>query len=217
VQSGRTLLVSYGGAVSGATVEKGGTIVFAGGVVSGLKLKTGAIEAASAGGVIVASSGKTLRKVDILAGGEIVFAGGKVNALTISNGGTEGIASGTTMRGLTIDGGATLVVSAGGTASGTTLKSGYMTVHLAIAGFDTTDTLDLSGFSSNQLVHLSFKENAAKTSGVLKITDGSLSAQVTLFGQYAAAGFRLAFDGSTGTLLTYTPPKTAHEELAPHH
>jgi hypothetical protein len=39
--------------------------------------------------------------------------------------------------------------------------------------------------------------------GVLHITDGALHATVTLFGQYVAAGFKLAADATGGTNLTY--------------
>jgi hypothetical protein len=46
-------------------------------------------------------------------------------------------------------------------------------------------------------------ENAAKTSGTLTITSGSLKATVTLLGQYVAAGFHLASDGAGGTAITY--------------
>ena len=54
-------------------------------------------------------------------------------------------------------------------------------------------------------------EDAAKTKGVLTLTDGALKATVTLFGQYTATGFHIAGDGHGGTAITYaTPALSAH-------
>jgi hypothetical protein len=72
----------------------------------------------------------------------------------------------------------------------------------------------LAAFGYKATEKLSFVENAAKTQGTLTITDGTLHASVTLFGQYAAAGFHFASDGVVGTVITYAPPPAAHLELA---
>jgi hypothetical protein len=44
------------------------------------------------------------------------------------------------------------------------------------------------------------------TSGTLALTDGTHSASIALFGQFVAAGFHLAADSGSGTLVTYSPP-----------
>jgi hypothetical protein len=46
------------------------------------------------------------------------------------------------------------------------------------------------------------------------ITDGALSAKVTLFGQYVQAGFKPTAEKGGGTALTYISPPMAHTELA---
>jgi hypothetical protein len=74
---------------------------------------------------------------------------------------------------------------------------------VAISGFAGADRLDLAGFALRAGETLSFVENKAKTSGTLTVTDGALQAGVTLFGNYAAAGFHMAGDRKGGTVITY--------------
>ena len=45
--------------------------------------------------------------------------------------------------------------------------------------------------------------------GVLTVTDGALHARVTLFGQYAAAGFSTVADQEGGAIVTYQDPSTS--------
>jgi hypothetical protein len=74
-----------------------------------------------------------------------------------------------------------------------------------IAGFGAGDSIDLTDFGYAASEKVSFKENAGKTAGELVITDGTQSFSVELFGQYIAADFKLAADGS-GSAITYVPP-----------
>ncbi|MCA5244954.1 hypothetical protein K1S22_26955, partial [Klebsiella pneumoniae] len=46
-----------------------------------------------------------------------------------------------------------------------------------------------------------FTEAADNTSGMLTVSDGTLTAQLTLLGQYSAAQFTSATDGHGGTLV----------------
>jgi hypothetical protein len=69
-------------------------------------------------------------------------------------------------------------------------------VKLAVSGFKATDTLNLTTFKFSSSEKLSFVENKAKTSGTLTVTDGTLTASVTLFGQHVSTGFHLAKDGA---------------------
>jgi hypothetical protein len=74
-----------------------------------------------------------------------------------------------------------------------------------ITGFAAKDSIDLSNFGHSASEKLSFTENSAKTNGELVIKDGTKSFSVELFGQYIAADFKLAADGS-GSVITYVPP-----------
>ncbi|HWF00971.1 MAG TPA: NF038122 family metalloprotease [Caulobacteraceae bacterium] len=85
---------------------------------------------------------------------------------------------------------------------------------LSVWDFTTTGSfLDLTDMNSASLT-ASFTENAAGTSGVLTLGDGTHAASITLFGQLVAAGYSGAAsaagvvavsDGHTGTMLTYNP------------
>jgi hypothetical protein len=88
---------------------------------------------------------------------------------------------------------------------------------LNTSGFKATDTLELTAFKFGASETHVFVENTAKTFGVLKITDGTQTARITLFGQYVAAGFHLANDGHGGTAVTYSATSSAHADLAAGH
>jgi hypothetical protein len=90
-------------------------------------------------------------------------------------------------------------------------------VALTVSGFKATDTLDLAKFAFGSGEKFTFRENKAKTSGALIVTDGKLKAIITLFGQYVAAGFHLASDQAAGTAITYSPPTTHSVDLATRH
>jgi len=76
--------------------------------------------------------------------------------------------------------------------------------------------LDFAALTQAKPETVSFKENAAKTQGVLTVTDGTLRASLTLFGNYVAAGFHGARTAD-GTLVTYEPPAALHLDLAAGH
>jgi hypothetical protein len=103
-----------------------------------------------------------------------------------------------------------------GTGGGTLALSHAATFAGLVSGFSgATDVLDLAGFDTK--AKKSFTENAQKNGGTLTITEGALKASIALFGQYVASGFKLATDHAGGVDVTYTPPKAAHADLAPHH
>lgn len=77
-----------------------------------------------------------------------------------------------------------------------------------LATFGAGDRLDLRQFDPTTTT-LAFKENADGTQGKLTVTDGSLSATLTLLGQFAAAGFHAAADGLGGTNITYKEPSAS--------
>lgn len=198
----------------------------------------------SSGGVLKIQPGGDGAGIKVLQGGTIVYAGGSATSVSVSSGGREIVAAGATLFAPTVGAGVTLTVSPGGTASKTVLNGGTEIVTaggaiagvvtfganallsvattptsnpLSISGFKATDTLDLTNFRFQTTNTLSFVENAAKTSGVLTISNGALHASVTLFGQHIAGGFHLAPDRAAGTAITYTTMSAAHLDLAAHH
>jgi hypothetical protein len=86
----------------------------------------------------------------------------------------------------------------------------------SVTGFGGKDQLDLAtfAFSGNPAIGWS---QTSSSSGTLTVTDGSKVAKITLFGQYAQAGFGKAKDGGNGTTITYTPPAQVALLAAPHH
>ena len=78
---------------------------------------------------------------------------------------------------------------------------------MTISGFNRTDSLYLTAFAFQKTRILSYVENAQKTGGTLTLADGTARAAITLFGQYVAAGFHIAVDSGTGTVITYKPSR----------
>jgi hypothetical protein len=104
----------------------------------------------------------------------------------------------TTSGSATLDFGAALVESttfaAGATGTG------------SVSGFGAGDALDLADIAFGANLTIGYSANAAGTGGTLSISDGTQSASIALFGQFAAAGFHVGSDAGSGTMVTYTPP-----------
>lgn len=97
----------------------------------------------------------------------------------------------------------------------TTLSTSATTgISGSISGFQAGDTLGLAAFGFSAAEKLTYVQGTGK--GTLTITDGALKATVTLFGQYAAAGFHLAKAGA-GTAITYSATTSAHAEITAGH
>jgi len=77
-----------------------------------------------------------------------------------------------------------------------------------LASFGAGDRLDLRQFDPATAT-IAFQQNASGTQGKLTVSDGSLSATLTLLGQFAAAGFHGSADGLGGTNITYTEPSAS--------
>jgi trimeric autotransporter adhesin len=78
-----------------------------------------------------------------------------------------------------------------------------------VAGFASppgvTEAINLTGVAFNGNTTRSFTENATGTSGVLTVTNGSQTANITLLGSYTTANFTIASNGAGGTLVTDPP------------
>ncbi len=76
---------------------------------------------------------------------------------------------------------------------------------------DAGNVIDITDINFSKLTTATFTENPAGTQGQLKLSDGTHTATVTLFGQFvagmntaaAAAGFIIASDGGTGVRVTH--------------
>lgn len=90
--------------------------------------------------------------------------------------------------------------------------AGTSPIKLSISGFAKGDTLDLANFGFSKSETLKYVQGVK--SGTLTITDGKLTAQLTLFGHYTAAGFKLASaDQGAGTAVTYISATAAHTDV----
>jgi hypothetical protein len=74
-----------------------------------------------------------------------------------------------------------------------------------ISGLDGNDKLDFADIVFAAGTTLNYAANQDGTGGVLQLTDGVHSANITLLGQYDASSFVTAEDGTSGTLVTYDP------------
>ncbi|MBF0094099.1 MAG: hypothetical protein HQL33_04280 [Alphaproteobacteria bacterium] len=75
-----------------------------------------------------------------------------------------------------------------------------------LRAFDFDDTIDFQNFNISNVKLTTVANDQGST--VLNVQDGAISSKVTLFGQYAAAGFGMADNGHGGSALTYTPPQS---------
>jgi autotransporter passenger strand-loop-strand repeat protein len=214
-----------------------GTIVLAGGTADNLTLSSGSMALLVSGGSLTLSSGFTAPNVTVGSGGEVVFDGGTVKNLHVASGGIEGVGIAYGVSGLHVGKGITLTVSAlagatgttvsnggaeivqsYGSATGTSVLSGGTIVFAggAVSGLSLSSgaTIDLATLAFGSAAKASFVENGAHTAGTLTVTDGALKRTVTLFGQYAAAGFSLSKDAAGGTDIHYAPVSAAHVALA---
>jgi hypothetical protein len=178
-------------------VLKGGTFVFGpGGVESGLKLSSGATVSVTSGGAV---SGLT-----VSGGVSLVVASGGAASSTVLSGGIEAVAAGGIVGGTTSFG-----------ANATLALAASSSVALTVSGFKATDAIDLAGFAfKSSTEKLSFTPGKGQGPGTLTVTDGSLKATITLFGQYVAAGFHFGKGAGVGTVITYSTAKTHLAELA---
>lgn len=63
--------------------------------------------------------------------------------------------------------------------------------------------LDLLDFNFANGTTLNYAANADGTGGMLSVSDGAHTANITLLGQYDPAGFQTEADKAGGTLISY--------------
>ncbi|MGY4436270.1 VCBS repeat-containing protein [Bradyrhizobium sp. F1.13.1] len=72
-----------------------------------------------------------------------------------------------------------------------------------VSGFDGDDHLDLLDVAFGDGTTASYVANQAGTGGILSVTDGVHTANISLLGQYDPASFQIEADKSMGTLISY--------------
>jgi len=153
---------------------------------------SGTMEASGSGGLVVASS---------IANSGVLWANGA--SLTVqgevSGNGTAQI-DGNGI--LDFEASATANVVFGSGASGTLKLGDSFHFNGAITGFTGSDTIDLADLGS-ATASLSYQENAAATGGILTISDGAKTVELSLLGNYSADNFNLVSDQAKGTLVAY--------------
>jgi len=150
----------------------------------------------------------------VVVGSEVVSSGGTASASLVE--GYEVIQSGGVAQYAVLAGG-TLEAAGGGSLNEVTFEGGTLLLdaspsfHGLVAGFGTSDQLDLldiafvsASTKKGSTSHLSFTEAASNLSGTLTVTDGVNTASIQLLGQYTASEFVAASDGHGGTIITFT-------------
>ena len=182
--------------VNEATINASGTNALVIDTGSNPIVNSGTLEATGSGGLVVNSA--------IQNSGNIWADGGNVTV----NGAVTG--NGTA----TISGSSTLEFSAASDDNTSFAAGATGTLKLdqaekfsgSVSGFGAGDKLDLADIAFGANLTLGYSANAAGTGGMLSVSDGTHSASIALFGQFAAAGFHVGSDAGSGTMATYTPP-----------
>jgi hypothetical protein len=73
-----------------------------------------------------------------------------------------------------------------------------------ISGFGGSDIIDLANVAA-AAASISYHENGAGTGGMLAISDGTQTLELSLLGHYSADDFRIAPDQLHGTSITFGP------------
>ncbi len=145
------------------------------------------------GGKIISEEGFIVGGV-IKSGGRAMLTGGTVSGTIVSSGGVLSLLAVTDATNTTLRGGTEIVSGGGGagdirfSGGGELTLAGSATASATLSGFYGKARLDLSSYHFGAGPKLSFTENAGKTQGTLTVSDGALTATLTLFGNYVAAG-----------------------------
>ncbi|TWB11628.1 T1SS-143 domain-containing protein [Rhizobium sp. ERR 1071] len=150
---------------------------------------TGTLEATGAGGLHIHS--------DVVNNGLLWANGGDVNLDGNVSGTGTVLVSG--HAGLEIGGSFNEAITLGKDAQATITIDHAAAFTGTIAGLDGNDALRFGDISA-ATASFSYTENAAKTGGVLTVTDGTHTASVGLTGEYSASDFSLGHDGTSAEI-----------------
>ncbi|MBB3285275.1 MULTISPECIES: VCBS domain-containing protein [unclassified Rhizobium] len=150
---------------------------------------TGTLEAIGTGGLDIHS--------DVVNNGVVWANGGNVNLEGNVSGSGIVLVSG--HAGLEIGGSFNEAITLGKNAQATITIDHATAFTGTIAGIDGNDALRFGDISA-ATASFSYTENAAKTGGVLTVTDGTHTASVGLSGEYSANDFSLGHDGASAEI-----------------
>ncbi|MEM5389553.1 Ig-like domain-containing protein [Paraburkholderia phymatum] len=187
--------------VNGGTIVANGTHSLLIDTGTNAVVNTGTLEATGAGGLeingAVANSGNLWAN-----GGNLMVHGdvtGSGNAI-ISGAATLEFGAASAVNATFADGAAgTLKLDQAAGFTGT------------VSGFAAGDTLDLADVLNSDHTTLSFAANATGTGGTLTVSDGVHTANISMQGNLSGAGFHLAHDQGSGTIVTYVAPPHIQE------
>ena len=153
----------------------------------------------ASGSTVEVNAGSTLTMRDAIANAGTILVNGVLNVTGTLSGGTTDIAGSGKM--VLAQAGSENISFAAGSTGELVLDSTSFSGQ--ISGFGTTQSVDLAGINYAAGVTMSYASSGRRnSSGVLTITDGTHTEKLTIEGSYTLANFKLASDGSGGTLLT---------------
>jgi hypothetical protein len=178
------------------TLVNEGTIIADGS--NALDIDTGGNAVVNSGTIEATGSGSLVVHSDLDNSGQVWANGGNVTL----DGNVSGNGS------ALISGNATLeVVGAFGqdvqfdaNASGTLKIDDSIDFHGMLSGFGNHDSIDLNNILA-ATASISYTANSGNTGGILTVTDGSNTANISLSGQYASADFHIAADQTNHVLV----------------
>jgi hypothetical protein len=147
-------------------------------------------------------------------GGLVVNSGIDNSGLIWANGSNIALNGAVSGPGTVLVDGASTVTFGAATAVNTTLTADAAATLVMndsidfsgkISGFDANDHLDLTDMMFASGISLAYVANHDGTGGVLQVSDGAHTANISLLGQYDASNFASVADGANGTVVTYDP------------
>jgi hypothetical protein len=153
-------------------------------------INTGTLEATGAGGLEVHS--------DLANSGLLWANGGNITLDGDVSGGGSALISGNAS--LEIGGAFGQQVQFDDNATGTLKIDNAIDFSGMVSGFGNHDSIDLSNILASS-ASVNYTANNANSGGILTVTDGSNTANISLNGQYASADFHIAADQTNHVLV----------------
>ncbi len=204
--SGGADTIVVGDASQEVRAGAGGALVLATGAQAGVLVKGAAstiLEITSGGSATLNAGDRKLATVVLDAAGTLTL-NAETGLIAQGSAGADTILAGGKGQTLTGEGGGDTLV--GSAAGDDTFKDIAGNLNGAtIGGFSAKgDLIDVEDLAFGATATLDWAQNA--DSGLLTVTDGVKIAAVTLLGQFDAAGFSMAGDGTGGTTVGYAAP-----------
>ncbi|WP_260963154.1 beta strand repeat-containing protein [Pseudomonas citri] len=219
--------VIFGGSADTVLTNADNTVSGAGQLGAGQMtlVNSGQILANGANALVIDTGSNAITNTGVLqasGSGGLVIESTLVNSGSLwANDGNISIHAETTGAGsATISGSATLEFAAASDqnvtfdsgAAGTLKLDASTAFSGSVSGFTTGDKLDLGDIAFGANTQITYAANDTGTGGLLTVSDGAHSTQITLNGQYAATGLQANAEGS-GSELAYDAAAANHKML----